>query len=186
MAVTIGGRLKWHKKGSAKYMQKIKLAYQNWIAEQGLPPKPFWEVSNPFNGGSRSTSKTDNEVQRAVNCLDEDEMELIVRFYFMGQSLSEISEKSHRQITRLESLRRRALRKLKSRLKLYVKNEYGLKVPKGKSCVLCFSPDRMRIDEIIRKKSKGSTWRPVMREICRKFGIKIKAPSLLIGHKKYH
>ncbi len=113
-------------------------------------------------------------------------MEFIIRFYFMGQGYGEISEKSGRAVHKLEALHKRAIRKLKARLQTFVKKRYGLKSRKGGVCALCESPHRAAINEIITKRSQLMTWRPVLKEINKQFGLNIKSPQVLIGHQKYH
>ena len=53
-------------------------------------------------------------------------------------------------------------------------------------CELCNSPYRPQIDLLIEHKEDSQTWREVISEIRVKYGVTIKTPQTLIGHKKYH
>ena len=173
------------KKRSAK-MRKNRLVYQNWIVELGFDPAQIRKLFDTVAGDSSPDAETDMEVRRAIEGLDEEEMEFVIRFYFMGDAYNEISEKSGRSVHKLEALNKRAIRKLKSRLQAFVKRRYGLKFRKGGDCPLCESPHRAAINEIIANRNGLSTWKPVLKEINKQFGLKINSPQVLIGHQKYH
>lgn len=167
-------------------MPNNRLVYQNWIAELGFDPAQIRKFFDTVTGDSRPDDEIDLEVRRAIEGLEEEEMEFVIRFYFMGDAYNEISEKSGRSVHKLEALHKRALRKLKSRLQALVKKRFGLKSKKGGVCPLCESPHRAAINEVITNRSELSTWRPVLKEINEQFGLKIKSPQVLIGHQKYH
>ena len=167
-------------------MPNNRIVYQNWIAELGFDPAQIKKFFDTITDDSSPDDEIDLEVRRAIESLEEEEMEFVIRFYFMGQAYNEISEKSGRAVHKLEALHKRAIRKLKNRLKSIVKMRYGLKSKKGKDCPLCQSAYRAAINEIITNRNESSTWRPVLKEINEQFGLKIKSPQVLIGHKKYH
>ena len=167
-------------------MTTNRVVYQNWIAELGFDPAQIKKLFDTLLVEPMPDDEIDSEVRRAIISLEEEEMEFVIRFYFMGQAYSEISEKSGREVYKLEALHKRAIRKLKSRLKSLVKKKYGIKSKKTESCPLCDSPDRKAINEIIFDKDERATWRPVMKEINRRFGLEVISPQVLIGHRKYH
>lgn len=169
-------------------MRNNRLVYQNWIAELGFDPAQIRKLFDTVAGDSSPDDETDLEVRRAIEGLDEEEMEFVIRFYFMGDAYNEISEKSGRSVHKLEALHKRAIRKLKNRLQAFVKKRYGLKTKKGEGgiCPLCDSPHRAAINEIIADRNGLSTWKPVLKEINKQFGLKINSPQVLIGHQKYH
>ena len=167
-------------------MSNKRVIYQNWIAELGLDPVQIKKFFDTVAGEAPSSAEVDGEVRRAIESLGEEEMEFVIRFYFMGQSYYEISEKSGRAVYKLESLHKRANRRLKSRLRSFMRIKYGIKSKSGKPCALCRSPHRDAINGLIAGKKEKSTWKPVMKEIHRQFGIKIRSPQVVIGHLKYH
>ncbi len=167
-------------------MSHNRVVYQNWIAELGFDPAQIKKFFDTVTGNSTFDDEIDREVRRAIERLGEEEMEFVIRFYFMGQGYPDIAEKSGRAVYKLEALHKRAIRKLKSRLQTLVKKRYGLKTPKGRTCPLCESPHRAAINEIIANRGQLMTWRPVLKKINDRFGIKIKSPQVLIGHQKYH
>lgn len=169
-------------------MANNRVIYQNWIAELGLDPGQIRKFFDTVTGNTIVDDEIDLEVRRAIESLAEVEMEFVIRFYFMGQTYNEISEKSGRAIHKLEALHKRAIRKLKSRLKSLVKRRYGLKTKsmKVKICPLCKSGFRAAIDRIIANRNDSETWRPILEEIYKQFGLEIKSPQVLIGHQKYH
>ncbi len=173
------------KKGAAQ-MPSNRIVYQNWIVELGFDPSQIRNFLETIEAGSDESEEIDRQVRSAIESLDEDEMEFVIRFYFMGQGYNEISDKSGRANHKLEALHKRAIRKLKARLQPLVKKRFGIKAKKGRACPVCDSPHRSRIDKIILKRKTEETWSPVMKRIYEKFGVKITSPQTLIGHKKYH
>lgn len=167
-------------------MSGSRVIYQNWIAEQGFDPKSIEKFFETVTGNIEGGNEVDTAVRSALENLEEEEMEFVIRFYFMGQSYVEICEKSGRAIHKLEALHKRAIRKLRKTLKSFVKRHYGIKIRKNRICPICDSPNREAIDEVITNKDESSTWRPVINEIYEQFGLRIKSPQTLIGHRKYH
>lgn len=167
-------------------MTSSRVIYQNWIAEQGFDPNGIEKFFETVTGDFENSSEVDSAVRRALEKLEEEEMEFVIRFYFMGQAYGEISEKSGRAVHKLEALHKRAIRKLRNALKAFVNKRYGIKQKKNNCCPVCVSPHRQAIDEVITNNDKSSTWRPVINEIYEQFGLKIKSPQTLIGHMKYH
>jgi len=167
-------------------MPGTRVIYQNWIVELGLDPLKIKNFFDIIETGSEKSEEIDRQVRHAIESLSEDEMEFVIRFYFMGQGYNEISDKSGRVNHKLEALHKRAIRKLKNRLQPFVKKCFGIKIKKGRACLICDSPQRLKIDRIILKKKPEETWSPVIKQIQEKFGLKIKSPQTLIGHQKYH
>jgi hypothetical protein len=167
-------------------MSNNSAIYKNLIAERGFDPAGIERFFETVTGDIEGGNEVDLVVRWALESLEEDEMEFIIRFYFMGQGYPEISEKSGRKIYKLEALHKRAIRKLSSKLKVFVNRRFGIRHRKTGHCPVCESPFHRAINEIISNREDGSTWRPVMQEIYEQFGIKIKSPQTLIGHWKYH
>jgi len=157
-------------------MPRNRVIYQNWIAEMGLDPTQIKKFFDIVSEDIKPDVQTDGEVRRAIESLAEDEMEFVIRFYFMGQGYQDIADKSGRVVHKLEALHKRAIRKLKSRLQSFVKKRYGVKSRNVRSCPVCESPRRAAIDELIINRNELATWRPVLKEINEKFGLNIKSP----------
>ena len=187
-------------------MNKKRIIYQNWITDIGHDPSKdfnnesldnlnFIELIR-LNTGSlfnkkliekqKKIEKLKKAVKKAMDKLPVNEREFIVLFYYMGKTYREISEKSNKGIYRLEAIHKRALKKLKKELAGFVAQEYGLKTELNNKCIICQSDFCNQINEIISKRDKRKTWKPVLEKIESEFSLKIKSPQILIGHEKYH
>lgn len=192
-------------------MAKQRIVYSNWIADIGYDPSQqpeteengipdhllvsFDEIGAAVIAGPPGRKTKVNQarlellqakVRTAVELLDDEEREFIIRFHFMGESYRQISERSGRAIYRLEALHKRAVRKLKNELTSFVAARFGVKQSPVTPCRLCTSPHRDQIDRIIGSRDRSMNWRPVIRLLRDKCNLKIKSPQLLIGHEKYH
>ena len=187
-------------------MNKKRIIYQNWITDIGHDPSKDFNNDSPdnlnfmemigMNTGSlfnkqllekqKKIGRLKKAVKNALEKLQVNEREFIVLFYYMGKTYREISEKSNKEIYRLEAVHKRALKKLKKELAGFVAREYGLKTESNNKCIICQSDFCNQINEIISKRDKRKTWKPVLEEIELKFSLKIKSPQILIGHEKYH
>ncbi len=191
-------------------MSKSRISYQNWIVDIGYDPLMGLTPLTGFNpqaalipvGGWPPVDIDDSElavtpetgkvelirrtVTSALESLNSNEREFIVRFHYMGQSYRRISEDSGRAIYKLAALHNRALRKLKAGLAPFVRQHFAIKGESDTTCKLCRSPHREEIDRIIDSRNPESTWRPVIRQLRERFDIEISSPQLLIGHARYH
>lgn len=186
-------------------MRNNRIIFCNWIAESGRgerePEKPD---QNPFSsldelaeekleqlaiptGSDNRRTLICEQVASAVRLLDDDEREFIARFYHMGETYREISEKSGRQIYSLEAIHKRALKKLRRSLAGLVEREFGFAAPnRRRPCLVCDSGRRDEIDALIASRPPDATWRAVLRAIAQRYNIRIISPQVLIGHQKYH
>ncbi len=187
-------------------MNKKRIIYQNWITDIGHDPSKDFNNNSPdnlnfmesvgLNTGNlfnqkliekqKKIEKLKKAVKAAMDKLPVNEREFIVLFYYMGKTYREISEKSNKEIYRLEAVHKRALKKLKKELAGFVAHEYGLKTESNNKCIICRSKFCDQINQIISKRDKRKTWKPVLKEIESKYSLKIKSPQILIGHEKYH
>lgn len=188
-------------------MSKNKLVYQNWIVEIGYDPAERFtnnveddliemlsldEIAesdldiSDFNYEKKSKEELISAVQKALNNLSEDERELMIRFYFMGESYVEISEMSNRAVYKLVAFHSRTLRKLKKSLALFAKETYQIETEPEISCPICESSFTNEINRLILKRDRKRTWKPVLDKIKKYYGIVIHTPQILIGHEKYH
>lgn len=140
-----------------------------------------------YGGDSAGASEIDHRVQEALAGLDEDEREFIVQFYFMGRQERQIAEATGRRVGSVQSLHKRAMRKLRRALRRFVRERFGIEAvgPFGR-CPLCESEFSEEIDRLILARDRTATWRPVMRVIAERYGIMVSSPQVLIGHERYH
>jgi len=127
----------------------------------------------------------ETRVQQAMRKLTSDEREIVERIHYMGQTCREISEKSGRSVPRLESLHGRAMKRLRKELRPLVKELYGIEPPSPR-CVICRSPLREEIDRMLEEHDVRRSWRTVMQRLRDEYGVRLRTPHTLIGHKKYH
>ena len=190
-------------------MPSSRIVYQNWIVEIGHDPDTkvvpdggdlfrtdFISPDHPAAAGLSDAEATATRIERrelirrsvseALNNLDDDEREFVIRFHFMGESYRRIAEKSGRSIHKLEVLHKRSLRKLKKQLAGFVHETFGLGREVIPDCPICRSPFVAELDEIIRNRDRTATWRPVLTVLKNKYNLSISSPQLLIGHEKYH
>ncbi|UCC45016.1 MAG: sigma-70 family RNA polymerase sigma factor [Candidatus Zixiibacteriota bacterium] len=186
------------KKGGRTVTGK-KVVCLDWVVEMGRGPRTDRNGSRKYldetakspeeiQGEARRQEFIQAEVREALASLVEDEREFVELFHFSGLSYAEISEKSGRPVYRLEALHKRALKKLRRELAPLVEKLYDFE-PDGSStreCIICNSPFRPEIDLLIKYKEDSETWRGIIRELRKKYGIRIRTPQTLIGHQKYH
>ncbi len=166
-------------------MPKRKIVYRNWIVEVGVDPK-HREILLSDSAGPAYNQRINRAVRAALSYLTAAEREFIERFYFQGESCSQIAVKSGKPLNRVEGLQRRAVAKLKKELGEFVRNEFGVEIPPEKDCPLCHSPFRAEIDNLIRAKRKEETWRGIINTLQSKYKLAVKGPQMLIGHQNYH
>ena len=117
-----------------------KLVYQDWIvALAALTPKgEKWrhewltagidcDIENIHTSQSDGRSRLiEVAVRKALAELTSDEQDLLESFHFMGESYRSISERSGREISKLDSLCDRALKKLRKRLTQFAEDTLGI------------------------------------------------------------
>ncbi len=189
-------------------MRRNRLLYCNWLAENRrsdkerlveTEPEPFidFESLESFDPdeldslilrrqGDERAERIGVAVQAAVLQLTEDEREFLARFYHMGETYRQMSEKSGRSIHSLESLHRRAKRKLRKYLASFASGEFGVITRTGEACVICCSGHREEIDNLIADHLPQNTWRNELRIIKTEFGLTGVTPQTIIGHRNYH
>jgi RNA polymerase sigma factor (sigma-70 family) len=126
------------------------------------------------------------KVREAVEKLSLLERQFIEYFYFDDKSYREISVILNKSIRRLERIHNRALGKLKILLSEYVKTRFKLDLPEETECLICKSPFRQKLDKLIKAKKEKKTYKSLIRLFKEKYGLEIKTPQVIIGHKKKH
>jgi hypothetical protein len=192
-------------------MSGNRVVYQNWIVEIGFDPAQTRAIGNwddPLlesisldepsacaisDEESRrvieereKASEIRSRVREALERLSVQEREFIAQFYFMGRSYREISEQSGRPIYKLEALHKRAVKKLKKELGGFVRERFGVETGSDADCLICRSPHVAEINRLISRRDKTTTWKPIIKTLRNKYGLKVSSPQMLIGHEKYH
>jgi hypothetical protein len=126
------------------------------------------------------------EVRRAVKRLSNEERIFIEKFYFEFKSYQEIAGILKKRIYKLERIHRRALDKMHILLSDFVKEHFKLEVSQKTDCVICNSPFRQELDELIKRKKKEETYSRLIRTFKQKYGLDIKTPQVIIGHQRKH
>ena len=126
------------------------------------------------------------EVRKAVDKLSKEERQFIEKFYFEFKSYQEIARILKKKIYKLERIHRRALDKLRILLADFAKDRFKLEVPQKTDCVICRSPFKAELDELIRSKKKEETYAQLIRTFKRRYGITITTPQVIIGHQRKH
>jgi hypothetical protein len=126
------------------------------------------------------------EVRRAVEKLSDDERIFIEKYYFEFKSYQEIAGILKKRIYKLERIHRRALDKMHSLLSDFVKEHFKLEVSQKSDCLICSSPFRQELDELIKNKKKEETYRRLIRIFKQEYGLDVKTPQVIIGHQRKH
>lgn len=120
------------------------------------------------------------------------ERQFVEYFYFEYKSYQEISLILNKKIHKLERIHNRALSKLKMLLSDYVKTRFKLNLPQETDlkmhshCIICKSPFRQELDELIKAKKEEETYKSLIGIFKEKYGLEIKTPQVIIGHKRKH
>lgn len=165
-------------------MKKDRIIYQDWIVELGYDPASGPPPAKP--GSDKCRTRIIDAVTQAVDSLEQDEADFIRRFHYQGMGYREISRLTGRAIYRLEVLHQRALRKLKVRLPALLEGCCNLPTDPISDCPICAHPALDTINALILSKKEKETWKRIIQTLKNKYGLIIKTPQRLIGHKKYH
>jgi len=171
--------------------KRSRIRYSNWAAElfgysdPEIEKKGIAELSDE-DKSQVVDEETNQKVREAVEKLTPLEREFIEYFYFKCKSYKEISLILNKKIHKLERVHHRALTKLKMLLSDYVKTRFKLSVPEETDCMICKSPFRQELNELIQAKKEEEIYKSLMRVFKEKYGLDIKTPQVIIGHKKNH
>jgi RNA polymerase sigma factor (sigma-70 family) len=164
-----------------------RIRYLNWAIElYGCFDDEIQKRILHNSSGSKQDDSINREVRKAIAKLLPEERQFVQLFYFEFKSYREISRKLKRKIHKLERIHQRALDKLRILLTDFVEARFGLKIPQKVDCIICKSPFRRELDELIRNKREDETYSRLISIFKQKYGIKIKTPQVIIGHKKKH
>ncbi len=142
--------------------------------------------STPDQERSEREELIDRQVRAAVERLLPTEKQFVELFYFQVRTYQEIAGIMKKKTWKLERLHERALGKLRILLTDFVKEQFEFEIPQETACVICSSPFREELDELIRSKKEEETYSRLIRIFKQKYGIDVKTPQVIIGHKKKH
>jgi RNA polymerase sigma factor (sigma-70 family) len=162
-----------------------------WVTElYGVPNDELMENGRqdcPRPGQEpRENESIDVEVRKAVARLRPEEKQFVDLFYFQFRSYKEIARRTGKKVRKLETINNRVREKLKLLLADFVKKRFGVIVPPISDCVICSSPNRAAIDELIRKKRDHQTCSGLISILRREYDLDIRTPQVIIGHRRKH
>ena len=171
--------------------KKSRIRYLNWATELFgySDPEKEKEVITESSQEDKSSvveEETNQKIRDAVDKLSPLEKQFIEYFYFECKNYKEISLILNKTIRKLERIHNRALGKLKMLLSDYVKTRFKLSIPEETDCIICKSPFRRELDKLIKAKKKEETYKSLMKIFKEKYGLEIKTPQVIIGHKRKH
>jgi len=172
---------------SYRRKKRRRIRYLNWVTElygcrdgqiesnilQDLPEHQEDDLIN-------------RQVRKAVKKLSPEEQQFIRLFYFEFKSYQQIGQMTGRRIHKLERAHQRALEKLRIILADFVRERFGLEIGDETDCVICQSPFRRELDGLIRDKGEDETYSRLIRVFKQRYGIVIKTPQVIIGHRRKH
>jgi RNA polymerase sigma factor (sigma-70 family) len=182
-----------HYKCSLSYGRKKRnrIRFLNWTTElfgylgEEIEEKILQQVSIN-NESSENDESINQEVRKAVEKLSFVEKQFVELFYFESKTYQEIARTLKKKVYKLERIHQRALGKLRILLADFVKNRFKLDVPQKTDCIICKSPFRQELDELIRNKKPEETYARLIKLFKQQYGIDIKTPQVIIGHQRKH
>jgi len=173
-------------------MAPRRISYEEWVADQRHDPDSIPAALcgfGPDDGGAvdpPELKQLRQVVRAAVESLGVWERFFVIRYYFQGLSYRSISEECGLTANKLAGLHRRALRKLNRALAPFVKVRFKIESDLDPACPICRSGHRKDIDNLLARRDRSRSWRPVISAIRSEYSLTIRSPQVLIGHEKYH
>jgi RNA polymerase sigma factor (sigma-70 family) len=168
-----------------------RIRYQGWVKDicsvwnhginEASPPDHSTKTFSP-----EACDSINREVRKAVAKLRPDERRFVEMFYFEFNSYREIARRLDRKTHKLERIHQRAIGKLRLLLAGFVKEHFGLDVEQNTDCIICSSSHREEMDRLINTKKEEETYSSLIKRFKQKYGIEIKTPQVLIGHRRKH
>ena len=182
-----------HYNSSLSYGRKKRRRIRslNWATElYGCSDEEIEEKMLPDFPNSGENFENDEsinrEVRKALEKLTPLEKQFIELFYFEFKGYPEIALVLKRKDYKLEWIHKKALDKLRILLADFVKNRFQLDVSQTTDCLICQSPFRQKLDELIQNKKEEETYATLIRIFKQRYGIDIKTPQVIIGHRRKH
>lgn len=168
-----------------------RIRYLNWATElYGYRDREIegriLKDSSQSAKESEINASLNRRVRKAVERLSSDEKQFVQLFYFEFKNYQEISRKLKKKTHKLERIHHRALGKLRILLADFVQERFKLEIPEDTDCIICKSPLRRELNELIRKKAEDETYSRLIKILKQKYGIVVKTPQVIIGHVRKH
>ncbi len=154
----------------------------NWI--YSTDRLPLWHDRRTLEEGVRQRQLEDL-IGEALGQLTTTERAVIERHDLEGRSFADIATEWGWSATRVQTTRRRALRRLRKLLASYVEKRFGI-IPPPTACPICASTFRRQAETIIAARTEDAPYSTVIDQLRRHLGIKIISPMTIVGHTKYH
>lgn len=125
-------------------------------------------------------------VEGALARLPSVEKEIVERYFYQGQTIREISESLQCAVGSVERRRQNAIRKLRNYLSSFVEEYFGIKARDFARCLICDSPFRFEIENLILHKPAKENWKRVLRCLREEYHLEVKAPQTIVSHIRFH
>lgn len=149
------------------------------------PVRHFWPEDQLTESEHESRERRILAVQDAIAALPALEQSVIRLIHFEGATAPEIAASENLAPDAVLNLHNRALKLLRKALSPLATREFNIPATLTK-CVICSSPNRAEIDELLRSQPPGASFRSVMRAIRINFGVNVVSAMTIVGHCKYH
>jgi RNA polymerase sigma factor (sigma-70 family) len=171
--------------------KRSRIRYLNWVTEfYECPEGKLEEKVFPHPLHSQESLKIEElinrRVRKAVEKLPSEEKRFIQLFYFEFRSYRQIARILRRKVYKLERIHQRALGKLRILLADFVKKQFKIRVPEETDCMICRSPYRRELEKLIGNKKEEETYAKLIKVFKQKYGIDVKTPQVIIGHRRKH
>lgn len=126
-------------------------------------------------------------VREELEKLNENERELIEKYWYEGNTMSEIARGQGRPTYKVESFYKQVMRKLKNNLCKFVEMEFKIETePEKYVCPICSHPRLKEIDGLLATRRPDQTLGKYIKILKHDYGIVISTPQVILGHLKYH
>ena len=149
------------------------------------PVRHLWPDDQLTESEHESRERRIQAVQSAIAALPALEQTVIRLIHFEGATAPEIAASQNLAPDTVLNLHNRALKQLRKALSPLATRVFKIPATLTK-CVICSSPNRAQIDELLRSQPPGASFRSVMRAIRSNFGVNVVSAMTIVGHCKYH
>ncbi len=161
----------------------MRIKFSSKLTE--LASRGIYETQAVEADATIARERRNDAVRRAIESLSDREQSIVRRHHFEGISFRQIADDLGVEMQSVMNCHNRALRRLRKQLMPLVEAEFGMTGPET-ACVICSSPHRRQIEEILGAHVRGEPYRETMRDLRRRFNVEIVSVMTIVGHCKYH
>ena len=161
----------------------MKIEFIEWIFQTSS--QSLWQEQPLTEAERQRRERISKAVREALEKLDATERLIVERHHFQGETLIGIARQLNRKPGAIVNSHRRALRMLCKHLSKFAATEFGIRDEKSECCI-CSCPEREAVDTLIAAKKPEQPYGLLMRQLREQFGLEIRSPQTIIGHRKYH